>query len=50
MVPAVLFETIDDTTRTLGMGLAWVLNLAVAEWLIARRRQKMQPVRAGQSR
>lgn len=47
MVPAVLFGTIDDTTRTWGMGGAWLLNLAVAEWLIVRRRQRMQLARAG---
>lgn len=38
MVPILLFGAIDDMTRTLMMGLGWVLNLAVAEWLIYRRR------------
>jgi hypothetical protein len=40
MLPAILFGEIDDTTRTLGMGFAWLLNLAVAEWLIDRRRRQ----------
>jgi hypothetical protein len=30
-------------TRTLMMGLAWIINLAAAEWLIYRRRLRMQP-------
>jgi hypothetical protein len=38
MLPAIIFGTIDDASRTLMMGLAWALNLAVAEWLIMRRR------------
>lgn len=38
MVPIVILGEIDDTTRTLMMGLGWVINLAVAEWLIYRRR------------
>jgi hypothetical protein len=47
ILPILLFGAIDDMTRTLMMGLAWVLNLAVAEWLIIGRRQKIQPARAG---
>ena len=40
-----LFGALDDMTRALMMGAAWVLNLCVAEWLIGRRRrQKMVPV------
>jgi hypothetical protein len=42
MVPIVIFGTIGDMTRTLMMGLAWIINLAVAEWLIYRRRSRMQ--------
>jgi hypothetical protein len=42
MVPIVIFGTIGDMTRTLMMGLAWIINLAVAEWLIYRRRLRMQ--------
>ena len=38
-----LFGALDDMTRALMMGAAWVLNLCVAEWLIGRRRrQKMR--------
>ncbi len=33
-----LFGPLDDMTKALAMGGAWVLNLAVAEWLIRRRR------------
>ena len=33
-----LFGPLDDMTRALMMGGAWVLNLCVAEWLIRRRR------------
>lgn len=38
MIPAIIFGAIDDTTRTVMMALAWIINLAVAEWLIRRRR------------
>ena len=31
---------LDDMTRALMMGLAWIINLTVAEWLIRRRRQR----------
>ncbi len=30
---------LDDMTRALLMGAAWLINLGVAEWLIRRRRQ-----------
>lgn len=30
---------LDDMTRALLMGVAWLINLGVAEWLIRRRRQ-----------
>jgi uncharacterized membrane protein len=33
---------LDDMTRALLMGAAWLINLGVAEWLIRRRRQKME--------
>lgn len=46
MAPAIVFGEIDDAMRTSMMGLAWLLNLAVAEWLIIRRRQKMRLARA----
>lgn len=39
MLPAIIFGTIDDASRTLMMGLAWGVNLAVAEWLSMRRRR-----------
>ena len=42
LVPIVIFGGIDDMTRSLMMGLGWVINLAVAEWLIYRRRMKLQ--------
>jgi uncharacterized membrane protein len=31
---------LDDMTRALLMGAAWLINLAVAEWLIHRRRRR----------
>lgn len=37
-----LFGPLEGTSLALAMGGAWLLNLAVAEWLIFRRRQKMQ--------
>jgi hypothetical protein len=40
MIPIMIFGGIDDLTRSLMMGLGWVINLAVAEWLIYRRRMK----------
>jgi uncharacterized membrane protein len=40
--PILLFGATDDLTKALMMGAAWVLNLAVAEWLIRRRRLGMQ--------
>jgi hypothetical protein len=46
ILPVVLFGALDDMTKALAMGAAWVINLAVAEWLIRRRRQKMQLVPA----
>lgn len=42
MVPIIIFGSIDDMTRSLMMGLGWVINLAVAEWLIHRRRMRLQ--------
>jgi uncharacterized membrane protein len=47
MLPAIISGTIDDLTRTVMMGVAWLLNLTVAESLIMRRRQRMQLARAG---
>jgi len=35
-----LFGPLKGTTLALAMGGAWLINLAVAEWLIWRRRQK----------
>jgi uncharacterized membrane protein len=40
--PILLFGAMDDLTKALMMGAAWVLNLAVAEWLIRRRRLGIQ--------
>jgi hypothetical protein len=37
IVPAVLFDKPDPDSLALLMGAAWVINLAVAEWLIRRR-------------
>lgn len=45
IVPATL-GVLDDMTRALLMGAAWLINLGVAEWLILRRLQKMQLVSA----
>lgn len=42
-VPIIMFGTISDATHTSMMGLGWVINLAVAEWLIHRRRMRLQP-------
>lgn len=39
MVPAILFGEIDNAMRTSMMGLAWLINLGIAEWLIYRRRE-----------
>lgn len=41
-----LFGPLKGTTLALAMGGAWLINLGVAEWLIYRRRQKMQLVPA----
>jgi hypothetical protein len=41
-----LFGPLGGTSLALAMGGAWLINLAVAEWLIRRRRQKMQLVSA----
>jgi uncharacterized membrane protein len=46
ILPILIFGVLDDMSRALLMGAAWVINLAVAEWLIRRRRQKMQLVPA----
>jgi uncharacterized membrane protein len=43
IVPTTILGVLDDVTRALLMGAAWLINLGVAEWLI-RRRQKMQLV------
>lgn len=42
MIPIVILGDIDAATRTVTMGLGWGINLAVAEWLIYRRRMKLQ--------
>ena len=34
---SILFGANDQTSRAVAMGAAWVLNLAVAEWVIRRR-------------
>ena len=39
IVPVALFGILDDMSRALLMGAAWVINLAVAEALIRRSRQ-----------
>jgi uncharacterized membrane protein len=39
----------DELSRALLMGAAWVINLAVAEWAI-RKRRNSQPLRAGGTR
>ena len=41
-----LLGPLDDLPKALAMGAAWCINLGVAEWLIRRRRQKMQLVPA----
>lgn len=41
-----LFGPLKGTTLALAMGGAWLINLGVAEWLIYRRRQKVQLVPA----
>ncbi|WP_343048250.1 DUF2306 domain-containing protein [Cellulomonas humilata] len=38
-IPWTLAGTVGETSRALIMGAAWVLNLAVAEWIIRRRRR-----------
>ncbi len=40
IVPATL-GVLDDMSRALLMGAAWLINLGIAEWLIRRRRQGM---------
>jgi len=45
IAPAILFGAVDGLAKALMMGAAWLINLAVAEWLI-RRRQKMRLVPA----
>jgi len=37
--PTLILGDVDDLSRALLMGAAWLLNLAVAEWLIYRRRE-----------
>jgi uncharacterized membrane protein len=37
-----LFGPLDDLSKDLMMGAAWLINLGVAEWLIRRRRLGMQ--------
>jgi hypothetical protein len=44
--PTTILGTIDDMTRALFMGAAWVINLAVAELLIRRRRSSKRLVPA----
>lgn len=39
IVPILILGGLDEMTRALMMGAAWLVNLAVAEWLIYRRRQ-----------
>jgi uncharacterized membrane protein len=39
LLPILLFGPLDDMTKALMMGAAWLINLGVAEWLIRRRRQ-----------
>jgi hypothetical protein len=46
ILPTTILGVLDDMTRALLMGAAWLINLGVAEWLIWRRRQKMQLVPA----
>jgi hypothetical protein len=41
-----LLGPLDDLPKALAMGAAWAINLGVAEWLIRRRRQKIQLVPA----
>jgi hypothetical protein len=47
---SILFGSNNQTSRAVAMGAAWVLNLAVAEWVIRRRsarRAAGRPERAG---
>lgn len=50
----VLVGTPDESARTLLMGSAWVINVAVAEWVIRRSRWRraggaQEPMQAGQA-
>ncbi len=38
LAPALIFGASDPVTRTTLMTLGWAINIAVAEWIIARRR------------
>lgn len=43
-LPLLLFPAFQgESTRALCMGAGWVLNLAVAEWLIRRRLDRPTP-------
>jgi uncharacterized membrane protein len=44
--PILLFGPLDDLTKALMMGAAWLINLGVAEWLIRRRRRGKRLVTA----
>jgi Predicted membrane protein (DUF2306) len=46
IVPSAILGVLDDMTRALLMGAAWLINLGVAEWLIRRRRQGRRLVAA----
>ncbi|WP_342768706.1 DUF2306 domain-containing protein [Allorhizocola rhizosphaerae] len=45
LAPALILGASDAVTRTTLMTLAWAINIAVAEWVIARRRSTSRPVR-----
>jgi uncharacterized protein YbjT (DUF2867 family) len=44
--PILLFGALDDLSKALMMGAAWLINLGVGEWLIHRRRRGMRLVAA----